>query len=177
MNIFHCLFWIKDNMVVSILYEPNGLNIIKIRGRKAVTLTDAFWDEWREYAGMCSGDKTDICLIYDKKTMPDEQLLSTQCESADCIWSRTKIEEALKMIEITEPTEIRDENGMLLVKAGCFMNVKKEDIVLMTACYRKSDKNAEKTDLSEPQMTGFLKHYHEELLKYKKGYERGMRKK
>jgi len=172
MNIFHCLFWIKGNMITTFLYETGKLNILKIKGRKAVPLADSFWDEWKEYAGMCHGDKMDFCLIYDEKPILNEVLMSAQCEITDCIWSRTKIEEVVKVLEITEPTEIRNENGILLVKAGCFLNVRKEDITVMTAQYRKSDKKAEETDILPKQMTALIKHYKGELQVYKKGYEK-----
>lgn len=172
MNILHCLFWIKDSQIVSLLYEADGLNIMKIGGRTAVPLTDRFWNEWSEYAGVCSGDKTDFCLIYDETVFPDESFLSAQCESKDCIWSRVKIEEAVKLLEITEPAEIRNENGILLVKAGCFMNVKKEDIIQMTAWYMKADKDTEAKDVLPEKITTLIKHYKGELQEYKKGYEK-----
>ena len=172
MTIFHCLFWIKGNMITSLLYEAGTWNILKFKGRKTVPLTDVFWDEWKEYAGMCHGDTTDFCLIYDEKPALNDALMSENCENAECIWSRNKIEEAVKVLEVTEPTEIRNENGMLLVKAGCFLNVRKEDIVTMTAQYRKADKDTEETEVLPEQMTALIKHYKGELQEYKKGYEK-----
>ena len=82
-----------------------------------------------------------------------------------------KIEEAVKLLEIKEPTEIRNENGMLLVKAGSFMNIRKEDIIPMTASYIKAEKDTESDDISPENMTTLIKHYQEELQAYKKGYE------
>lgn len=172
MTIFHCLFWIKGNMITSLLYEAGTWNILKFKGRKTVPLSDTFWDEWREYAGMCHGDTTDFCLIYDEKPILKEVLISALCEITECIWSRNKIEEAVKVLEVTEPTEIRNENGMLLVKAGCFLNVRKEDIVTMTVQYRKADKDTEETELPPEQMTALIKHYKGELQEYKEGYEK-----
>lgn len=171
MKIIHSLFWIQNNMITSLLYEANGLHIIKFGGRKAVPFTETYWREWEEYAGMCSGDKTDFCLIYDEKPKTDERLMSAQCESKECIWSRTKIEEAVKLLEIKEPTEIRNENGMLLVKAGSFMNIRKEDIIPMTASYTKAEKDTESDDIPPENMTTLIKHYQGELQAYKKGYE------
>lgn len=177
-------------MITSLLYDAGTLNILKFKGRKTVPLTDTFWDECREYAGMCDDDTTDFCLIYDKKPILNEALMSTQCESTDCIWSRNKIYEAVKVLEVTEPTEIRNENGMLLVKAGCFLNVRKEDIVKMTAEYRKADKDTEEAEELLEQMTAqygkadkdkeetevlpetpLIKYYKRELQEYKEGYE------
>ena len=172
MTIFHCLFWIKGNMITSLLYEAGTLNVLKFKGRKTVPLTDVFWDEWKEYAGMCHGDTTDFCLIYDEKPVLNDALMSAHCENTECIWSRNKIDEAVKVLEVTEPTEIRNENGMLLVKAGCFLNVRKEDIVTMTAQYRKADKDTEETELLPEQMTALIKYYKGELQEYKEGYEK-----
>ena len=172
MTIFHCLFWIKGNMITSLLYEAGTWNILKFKGRKTVPLTDVFWNEWIEYAGMCHGDTTDFCLIYDEKPALNDALMSVKCENAECIWSRNKIEEAVKVLEVTEPTEIRNENGMLLVKAGCFLNVRKEDIVTMTTQYRKADKDTEETEVLPEQMTVLIKHYKGELQEYKKGYKK-----
>jgi len=171
MTIFHCLFWIKGNMITSLLYEAGTWNILKFKGKKTVPLTDVFWNEWIEYAGMCHGDTTDFCLIYDEKPALNDALMSVKCENTECIWSRNKIEEAVKVLEVTEPTEIRNENGMLLVKAGCFLNVRKEDIVTMTTQYRKADKDTEETEVLPEQMTALIKHYKGELQAYKKGYE------
>ena len=172
MTIFHCLFWIKGNMITSLLYEAGTLNVLKFKGRKTVPLTDVFWDEWKEYAGMCHGDTTDFCLIYDEKPVLNDALMSAHCENTECIWSRNKIDEAVKVLEVTEPTEIRNENGMLLVKAGCFLNVRKENIVTMTAQYRKADKDTEETELLPEQMTALIKYYKGELQEYKEGYEK-----
>lgn len=172
MNILHCLFWIKDNMIASLLYQSDGFHIMKIGGRKAVPLTDSFWHEWTEYAGMCEGDKTDFCVIYDDKPVISENLLSEQCDSKYCIWCRNTIESAVKLLEIKEPVEIRNENGTLLLKAGHFMNVKKEDISLMKAWYLKSDKEAELQETSPHKQTTLIKYYKSELQLYKKGYEK-----
>ena len=172
MDILRCLFWIKNNMVVSVLYQSDGFHIMKMGGRKAVPLTDSFWHEWKEYAGMCEGDKTDFCIIYDDKPVISENLLNEQCDSKYCIWNRNKIESAVKLLEIKEPTEIRNENGILLLKAGYFMNVKKEDIVLMKAWYMKSDKEAEWQETSPHKQTTLIKYYKNELQLYKKGYEK-----
>lgn len=159
-------------MVVSVLYQSDGFHIMKMGGRKAVPLTDSFWHEWKEYAGMCEGDKTDFCIIYDDKPVISENLLNEQCDSKYCIWNRNKIESAVKLLEIKEPTEIRNENGILLLKAGYFMNVKKEDIVLMKAWYMKSDKEAEWQETSPHKQTTLIKYYKSELQLYKKGYEK-----
>ena len=134
--------------------------------------SETYWCEWEEYAGMCSGDKTDFCLIYDDKPETDERLISAQCDSKECIWSKTKIEDAVKLLGIREPTEIRNENGMLLAKAGSFMNVRKEEIITMTASYTKAEKEAESDDLLPKKMTSLIKHYKGELKAYKKGYEK-----
>ena len=172
MSIFHCLFWIKQNTVASVLYEADGLNIMKISGRKAVPLTDAFWNEWIEYAGMCHGDKTDFCLIYDEKPVLNDLLISAQCENKNCIWSRTRIEEAVRLLEITEPTEIRNENNLFLMKTGCFMHVKKEEIAFMKAWYAKADKEAESAEAIPPKTTALIQHYKNELQSYKERYEK-----
>lgn len=121
---------------------------------------------------MCHGDTTDFCLIYDEKPALNDALMSENCENTECIWSRNKIEEAVKVLEVTEPTEIRNENGILLVKAGCFLNVRKEDIVTMTAQYRKADKDTGETEVLPEQMTALIKHYKGELQEYKEGYEK-----
>lgn len=176
MTIFHCLFWIKGNMITSLLYEAGTLNVLKFKGRRTVPLTDVFWDEWKEYAGMCHGDTTDFCLIYDEKPVLNNALMSAHCENTECIWSRNKIDEAVKVLEVTEPTEIRNENGMLLVKAGCFLNVRKEDIKTMTAWYIKAEKDdAENEKLSKS--TAFLRYYKAALEEYKNGYEKNRGKK
>ena len=159
-------------MVVSVLYQSDGFHIMKMGGRKAVPLTDSFWHEWKEYVGMCEGDKTDFCIIYDDKPVISENLLNEQCDSKYCMWNRNKIESAVKLLEIKEPTEIRNENGILLLKAGYFMNVKKEDIVLMKAWYMKSDKEAEWQETSPHKQTTLIKYYKSELQLYKKGYEK-----
>ncbi len=172
MKIIHNLFWIQNNIITSLLYEAGGFHVIKSGGKKAVPFTKTYWREWEEYAGMCSNDKTDFCLIYDEKPETDEHLMSAQCESKDGIWSRTKIEEAVKLLEIKEPTEIRKENGMLLAKAGSFMNIRKEEIISMTASYTKVEKDIESDDTSPEKMTTWMKYYYGKYQEYKKGYER-----
>jgi len=154
-----------------LLYESNRFHIIKIGGRKAVPFTDTFWHKWKDYAGMCSGDQIDFCLIYDEKPETEANLLFIQCENRDCIWSRTKIEEAVKLLDIKEPTEIINENRTLLTKTGCFINARKEDIISMTALYNKSEKLPDPTDVSPDKMTSLIKHYQGELQTYKMGYE------
>ena len=171
MKIIHSLFWIQNNKITSMLYETGSLKIIKFGGYKTSDFTEAYWDNWKDYAGMCSEDKIDFCLIYDKEPETDESLMSAQCESKDCIWSRIKIEEASKLLEIKEPTEIRNENGTLLVKAGCFMNIRKEDIILMTASYTKAEKDTESDNISPEEKTPLIRHYQGELQEYKMGYE------
>lgn len=171
MNIFHCLFWIKDDRITLLSYQEGKLIMIKIRGMNAVPLTDEYWTEWREYAGMCSEDKTDICLISDSKTIPEALLLSAQCDGKDCIWSRSKIEEAVKLLEITKPTEITDEEGKLLAKAGSFINITEDNVVRMTAWYRKHDNNAQESKLPPEETTALIQYYKAELRKYKEGYE------
>lgn len=172
MKIFHCLFWIENNKIASLLYEAGTFDVMKIGGRKAVRFTERFWEEWNEYAGVCSGDKTDFCLIYDKESLPEKPVFSAQCGDSDCIWSRGKIEEAVRLLEITQPVEIRNENGILLLKAGCFMNVRKEDIVSMTAWYMKSGKDTESGNIFPRKTTNLIEHYKGELNDYKKEYEK-----
>ena len=50
-------------------------------------------------------------------------------KSEDCF---LRIEEAVKLLDIKEPTEIRSENGTLPVRAGRFMCIRKEEIIQMT---------------------------------------------
>ena len=172
MSVLHYLFWTQNNFITAFFYETGKMKILKLGGRKSVRFTDDYWKKWIGYAGMCKGDKIDFCLIYDERPVLDAQLSSEQCDSKDCIWSRTKIEEAAKLMEVKEPTEIRNENGMLLVKAGRFINVRKEDIITLTASYMKADKNTETDELLPGKTTAFIKYYRGELQAYKKGYEK-----
>ncbi len=175
MSIIHCLFWIKDGTVRSLMYEDRGLRIIRFAGRDSVPLTDGFWDEWIGYSGMCMDDRTDFCFIYDEKPAVRDGLLSRQCGSGDCIWSRKKIEEAARILEITDACEIRDEQGRLMAKAGCFTNVRKNKIVSMSAWYMKPDSEPETSDDRPGEKTTLIEYYEEELEKYKEGYDRNVR--
>ena len=172
MTIFHCLFRIRGNMIMSLLYDAGKLNILKFKGKKAVPLTDTFWDEWKEYAGMCSGDTVDFCLIYDEKPVVDVALMSAQCESKNCIWSRNKINEALNFLEIREPTKIYSENGIFLLKIGNFMNVKEKDIISMKAWYAKAEKDSVQAENIPLKTTALIQHYKGELQLYKESYEK-----
>ena len=172
MKIFHSLFWIRDKKITSLLYETDGFNVMKIGGRKAVPFTDTFWSDWNEYAGVCSGYRPVFCLIYDAESLPEKPFFPVQCGQNDGIWSRRKIEEAVRILEITEPVEIRNENGVLLLKAGCFMNVRKEDIVSMTAWYMKGVRDSEAENVSPKKTTTLIEHYKGELKNYKKEYEK-----
>ncbi len=172
MSIFHCLFYIRDNMISSLLYEMDGIKIMRIFGKEKHKYSDSFWKTWKEYAGMCSGDKTDFCLVYDQKIKVDEDLVLSQCDSKDCIWSRRKIEDAFMLLDVKEPTEIITEEGNNFGKAGCFMNVDKEDIKTMKIWYKNSEKETALSDKLDEGVTKFTKHYQEDLEKYKKGYSK-----
>ena len=83
-----------------------------------------------------------------------------------------KIEKAVEVLEIKEPTEIRSENGVLLVKTGCFLNARKEEISMMTAWYGQADKESEKEETLIEKITPLIRYYKGELQEYKEGYER-----
>ncbi|MBQ7568229.1 hypothetical protein IJT17_05415 [bacterium] len=172
MTIFHCLFWIKDNNISALLYDSGRLEQLKIGGERAVPLTDSYWKEWKEYSGMCRDDRTDFCLIYDKKTQPAEEFLSSQCDSQDCIWCRRRIKEAVELLEIQEPTEIRSESGVVLAKAGRFMNAAKNDIATMTAWYAQAERDAEALTITPKSTTPLIEYFTDKLKACKKGYER-----
>ena len=59
-----------------------------------------------------------------------------------------------------------------MAKAGSFMNIRKEEIISMTASYTKAEKDIEDDNKSPEKMTTLIKYYQEELKAYKKGYER-----
>lgn len=169
MNIIHCLFWIRNDTVSSLLYEANGLHIMKIGGKKAVSFTNSFWKEWIGYAGFCQGDRTDFCFVYDKEPICDESLMGQQCDPNDCIWSVSKIRSAAELLEIKEPTEIYTESGSLLTKNGIFLNVKAEAVALMKVRYYKAVREAQPEDASPEKQTPFIEYYMRELRKYKEG--------
>ena len=172
MSIIHCLFWIKNNTVSSLICQEDGIHIMKFKGKKCVPFTCTFWDDWIEYSGMCQDDKTDFCIIYDDKPILNDILSGKQCDRKDAVWSRNKIASAVGLLKIKEPTEIHEENGILLLKTGYFMNIKKEDIISMTALYLKVDEDKNKSAMSPKNETTLIKHYEGELRLYKKGYEK-----
>ena len=169
MNIIHCLFWIRNNTVSSLLYEANGLRILKMEGKKAVPFDESFWKEWIGYAGFCQGDRTDFCFVYDQEPVCDESLTGQQCDPNDCIWSVSKIQSAAELLAIKEPTEIYAERGSLLTKTGLFLNVKPEDVVPLKARYLKAVREARSEDASPEKQTPFIEYYMRELRKYKEG--------
>ena len=172
MNIIHCLFWIRNNTVSSLLYEANGLRILKIEGKKAVPFDKSFWKEWIGYAGFCQGDRTDFCFVYDEEPVCDESLTEQQCDPNDCIWSVSRIQSAAERLAIEEPTEICAENGILLTKAGSFLNVKPEGVVSMKARYIQAVRDAQPEDTSQEKQTPLIEYYKRELRKYKEGYNK-----
>ena len=170
MEIIHCLLFIRNKKVSSLLYTQGSFNLLKIKGKTSVPVNEWHRDEWAEYAGICSDDKTDICLVYDETTIPYETFAATQCESKYSIWNITRIQEAVEKMEITTPTEFKNENGLLLFKSGCFLNASKDKIASMTVWYTHSEMNSSVQKNQQGKTTAFIEYYKSELQAYKKGY-------
>ncbi len=173
MEIYHYIFWIQNNLISAVNYNGGRMEILKIGGRASVQLTDDYRKIWSDYAGMCDGDKTDFCFIYDKKITPADDFPFLPCDDKDCIWSRTKIEKTAELLRITGPAEIRNENGTVLLRVGNFRKAKKEDIVTLTAVFRQSPESAGSESVSGSEETSSLmKYLRTEYKEYKKGYEK-----
>lgn len=176
MRILHYLFWIRNNSITSVFFNEQSnqryFEIKLIESEETLPFTDDFWKKWEEYSGKCHGDKIDFCMIYDQKPTVDERLLSVQCATNECIWSQAKIKEALMLLDIVEPTEVRSEAGGVLAKVGNFINARKEDIVSMTASYIRPDKEAKPVDIVTETSSPFAKHYQDQLRAYRKEYEK-----
>lgn len=171
-NIFHYLFYIKDNQITAINYSSDKYSILKIKGNNSIPFTENYWQIWREYSGICEGEKTDFCYIYDTEPQEDEKLINAQCDNKDCFWNRNRIEDAVRMLHISEPTEIRNySNGALLVKAGSFRNVKENEIIKLKVWFTEIEEVTEEVTTATGEITPFIDHYINELKYYKEGYD------
>lgn len=174
MSVIHCLMWIKDSMVSTIIYNQSGIkyDVLKIGEREETQLDEKYWSKLKEYIGMCSDDKIDLCLIYDEMPVLNETIISNCCESCQCVWSRTKIEEALSLLKIQNAVEIRNEDGILLLTVGCSLNFRKDKITVMTAKYTLPDEEVIIKGNESVKTTPFLEYYSKKLEEYKEGYEK-----
>ena len=178
MNILRYLFWFKDNEVTAVRCDSKGMSIDKFDGKLTVPFDDTYWQEWKEYSGMESGNKVDFCCIYDQKPTIKEELEAAQCDDKEAAWSRAKIEKALEELAsiVTVPTEITTENGMHIARIGNFRRINKEDIVTMTASFVQPHKSAQEVEdetlTSSTNKAPVQIYYHNQLQEYKKGYVR-----
>ena len=165
MNIHHCLFWIKNNRITAVVYKNGSLEIMQFNGYPDNPLNEDYWNDWKEFRGFCTGDKTDLCFVYDNKPDMPKQLLEAQCDSVSAVWCRNNIQSVLEFLCVTEPTEIFSENGVLLMKAGCFRHAQKESVSRMTALYVNAQ-NECTVNKEQAEITPFIKVMLKELNQY-----------
>ncbi|MGN0482095.1 MAG: hypothetical protein ACI4HI_00945 [Lachnospiraceae bacterium] len=163
MKICHCLFWIKDKKIISVLAKKNGFEIMKFEGNACIEYTEDFWDKWKEYAGFLKTSQTDFCLIYDEKTNISEALSARECPRSECVWNRYMIQSVVERMQIDTPIQIYDEKGIRIAQTGNFRKKSEGEIVRMTASYRTDNEEAfeEKTETRE--RTPFIQYMIEKL--------------
>lgn len=175
MNIRHCLFWFKNNTVTAVLKKNNDMSVMRFRGNETIPFTEKYWDDWCEYAGLCSNDKTDFCLIYDNMPDVSDRLMSMQCEPSESIWNGIKIQKVISMLNVAEPAEIRTESGELLCRAGSFRNADKADVSIMTARFINAEAESMKAEIMKAETaekTPLIQYYVGEFKKYKESQKK-----
>ena len=172
MNIRHCLFWFQNGTVTAVLKKSSGMEILRFRGDEAVLFTDGYWEQWIDYAGLCGSDKADLCFIYDSEPAVPEELLSRQCDPSDGIWSGRKIEKVLKMLNISEPAEVRTESGERLCRVGPYRSARSPDIRTMTARFVSAETETDGIGAEPAEMTPIVRHYVKKLEEYEESQKR-----
>lgn len=157
MNIHHCLFWIQNKMVTSIIFRNGSMEIMEFDGYNSKPFNDAYWDEWSEYRGFCSEDRADFCFVYDEEPKTLGKLEGKGCYLSDTIWCANKIQHALNILNINAPTEIRTETGKVVCKIGAFRNISDEEKIVMTACYANAASEEAEIKKESSETTPFIR--------------------
>lgn len=165
MSVHHCLFWIRDNKITSILVSGDKFEIMKFGGYEDIEYTEDFWEEWKDFSGFSKSSQTDFCLIYDNKVSISEDLRTRECPLNECVWNRYNIQKAVDMLDIRKATQIYTENGACVAQAGNFRNVRGCDITKLTAEYRSAEKEIA-VDITSAEITPFIKDMLEKLNTY-----------
>lgn len=166
MNICHCLFWIENNKITSVLNTSDGLEIMKFGGNETIEFTDEFWECWRDYSGFLKTSLTDFCFVYDEAPCIAEDLKDKECPPNECVWNRNKVQSVAELMGIVQPTLIFNENGVRIAQAGSFRNIKQEDIISLTAVYRNSENEINENESAPAEITPFIEGILEKLKKY-----------
>lgn len=166
MKVCHCLFWIQNNKITAVL-KGSSFEIIKFRGNNSIEYKADFWEMWQDYAGFLKDDSTDFCFVFDGE-MPcvSGYLKNRQCPDDECIWNRYSIQNVADMLEISKPTQISNENGVHIARAGSFRNTSDADIVNMTAVYRNAEKNIVSEESEPTEIIPFIEEMLEKLKIY-----------
>ena len=165
MEIIHCLLWARNGEITVIGHNDGKNELLKIAGKKSIPSDCINWNEMKEYMGIYDGVKSDICLIFDEDPHIDESMFPPKCEKSECIWSDSKIEDAVRMLEITYPLEIADTNGRIIKRSK---NGRTEKTAMMTAVYEKAEREPVKS-VTDKDLTPFIKFWLDQLSKYRDG--------
>lgn len=166
MNICHCLFWIENNKITSVLNTSGGLEIMKFGGNETIEFTDEFWECWRDYSGFLTTSLTDFCFVYDEAPCIAESLKDRECPPCECVWNRNKVQKVAELMGIVQPTLIFNKNGVRIAQAGSFRNSKQEDIISLTAVYRNSENEIKENESVPAELTPLIEEMLEKLKKY-----------
>lgn len=170
MNICHCLFFFKNDEIVSIIKKSTGMEIIKFAGNNFTEYTNEFWSKWIDYAGCTKDSLLDFCIVYDNELMIPSEFIDRKCSPTSCIWTRNKIHDTIeKFIDIIRPTKVLNEEGCLLFKLGSFRNIDEKEILSMTAVYTNSSNGVIEAETNDDaEMTPFIQGMVEQLEEYDK---------
>ena len=168
-KIFHCLFWLENNKVTSVIMnDRKNFEIIDIRGRTSFDYGDNFWELWCIYTGFVKSDFTDFCFIYDaEKPVLPEYLQNMECPENDCIWNRYIIQYVIDILGIDRPVRISNQNGVTVAHGGG--DTTSEQVIKnLTVVYHNSEKPTLPTNSPPVKITPFIA----EMLRKLKNYDK-----
>ena len=171
MTVCHCLFWIKDNKVTSVLAQKDSIEIMKFGGNETIEYTEDFWNTWKEYSGFTKSTMTDFCLVFDEQITVPKDLTDKPCAPEDCIWNSRRIQKVVEMLGIQSTTRILDKEERCVAHVGSFRNIEKDGVLTMFVDYQYSlqedDSIEEQAEESAPvEMTPFIQDMLHKLAKY-----------
>lgn len=176
MTVCHCLFWIKDNKVTSVLAQKDSIEIMKFGGNETIEYTEDFWNTWKEYSGFTKSTMTDFCLVFDEQITVPKDLTDKPCAVEDCMWNSRRIQKAVDMLGVQYATKILNEEGKCVACTGTFRNIGEGDVQAMSANYRPALQENESCEGDEDEnendapvnMTPFIKEQLDKLKRYER---------
>lgn len=169
MKICHCLFWIEKNKIAAVLSKDNRFEVMKFGGNCFTGYTEDFWEKWQDYAGFLKTSQTDFCLVYDDAPTISEELQHRECADKSGVWNRYTIQDAVRLLPITKPTQISNENGVCIAKVGAFRKAETTGIVNLTAKYQHAETAPAEAERKILETTPFIDEMCERLKIYDKG--------